>query len=460
MRRILSLLLVAYVTIPMQAVADPPCTCPDDFAKVVARVWPSVVNLSVIKIEAMAPSGAVTAARRLRFFGSGFVIDPKGIIVTNKHVIQGAAQITVSFSDGTRARGRLIAAAGETDLAVLRVDVGHQLAALNFTNSDDVRLGDKVLAIGNPYGLGTSVSHGIVSGLNRNLHETPFDDDIQTDAAINPGNSGGPLVDMRGKVVGIDTALYTQTNGGAIGIGYAIPSNDVAFAVNYLLDPQLPPPGWIGITGQDMTPDIVRAFRVPAGAGIIITAVDPDSPAQRAGLRPGDAILAFNGAAPSDTRALLRSIARVEAGRTITLSLWRNGAIVSMHMAAAPLPHERLLPSAIEANPALAEIAPSPDLGMGLAAINPVAQQQYDLLPGQKGALVVLVAPDTEASERGVQPGDVITSVDGTPVSSPGDVETLIEKATAEGRRYLAFLISGKQGLSWVTFYTGTDKSS
>ena len=179
------------------------------------------------------------AAKRERFFGSGFIIDPSGIIITNRHVIQGAVEITAVFGDGSQVRARLIGAANIADLAVLKVDVDHPLPALEFADSSGARIGDPVLAIGNPYGLGLSVSSGIISGLNRNLNQTPFDDDIQTDAAINPGNSGGPLITLNGDVVGVDTALYTQTGGGYIGIGYAILANDADFIVRHFARPDI-----------------------------------------------------------------------------------------------------------------------------------------------------------------------------------------------------------------------------
>ena len=457
-RTTLPALLVAMIAIALPGAvraADQLHSCGCGYADVVARVLPSVVNLSVIKVQAVTPSAGETSARRLRFFGSGFVIDPSGIIVTNRHVIQGAVEITVSFADHTQAHATLLGAGAIVDLAVLKVTLDHKLPALRFADSAKLRIGDMVLAIGNPYGLGMSVSHGIVSGLNRNINETPFDDDIQTDAAINPGNSGGPLVNLAGQVVGVDTALYTEKGGGAIGIGYAIPSNDVVFVVPHLLDPKLPPPGWIGVTGQDVTPNLARAFGLQHDGGIIVRAVVAGGPASQAGLRPGDIILKANAATPIDTRALIRSIVELDPGRKIPITYWRKDAQQTAMVTVAPWPDLRSPRAETMASAAIAALAPAPDLGMGLATITPEARQRYGLAPSLNGVLIALVTNNTEASARGVQPGDVITNVDGTPVSTPDDVQSVIQKAFADQRRYLGFLIAGKSGLNWVSFYTG-----
>jgi len=457
-RTTLPALLVAMIAVALPGAVRagdqiPSCGC--GYADVVARVLPSVVNLSVIKVQAVTPSAGETSARRLRFFGSGFVIDPSGIIVTNRHVIQGAVEITVSFADHTQAHATLLGAGAIVDLAVLKVTMDHKLPALKFADSAKLQIGDMVLAIGNPYGLGMSVSHGIVSGLNRNINETPFDDDIQTDAAINPGNSGGPLVNLAGEVVGVDTALYTEKGGGAIGIGYAIPSNDVVFVVPHLLDPKLPPPGWIGVTGQDVTPNLARAFGLQHDGGIIVRAVVAGGPASQAGLRPGDIILTANGAPPIDTRALIRSIVELDPGRRIPITYWRKDAQQTATVTVAPWPDLRSPRAETMASAAIAALAPAPDLGMGLATITPEARQRYGLASSQNGVLIALVTNNTEASARGVQPGDVITNVDGTPVSTPDDVQSVIQKAFADQRRYLGFLIASKRGLNWVSFYTG-----
>jgi len=333
--------------------------------------------------------------------------------------------------------------------------VGHKLPALKLADSGKLRTGDSVLAIGNPYGLGMSVSNGIISALDRNISETPFDDDIQTNAAINPGNSGGPLVNVAGEVVGVDTALYTGKGGGNIGIGYAIPSNEVAFVVPHLLDPKLPPPGWIGVTGQDVTPDLARAFGVPHEDGVLVKQVAAGSPASQAGLRPGDIIMTADGVAPANTRALIWSIVQLDPGRKIPIAYWRKDAQQTATVTVAAWPDLRSPRAETMASAAIAALAPSPDLGMGLATITPEARQHYGLAPTLNGVLIALVSNNTEASTRNLQPGDVITNVDGTPVSTPDEVQAMINKAVAEQRRYLGFLIASKGRLNWVSFYTG-----
>ena len=206
------------------------------------------------------------------------------------------------------------------DVAVLKVDVDHPLPALKWADSDALQIGDPVLTIGNPLGLGMSVSAGIVSALNRNLHDTPFDSYIQTDAAINHGNSGGPLIDRNGSVVGLDTALYNpEASGGFIGIGFAIPSNIVSFVVQFLLNPNHPKPGWIGVTSQDINDRLAEALGVPRAAGAIVSAVDPSGPAVQAGLRPADVLETIDGVQQSDSRAFMRSIVRIPVGTSVHL---------------------------------------------------------------------------------------------------------------------------------------------
>ncbi|HEY6434273.1 MAG TPA: trypsin-like peptidase domain-containing protein [Acetobacteraceae bacterium] len=459
-RRLLpSLVLAASLTVIGGGASAAPC-CTEGYADLLEHVLPAVVSLSVVKITGTQPADGQMAAKRERFFGSGFIIDPSGIIITNRHVIQGAVEITAVFGDGSQVRARLIGAANIADLAVLKVDVDHPLPALKFADSSGARIGDPVLAIGNPYGLGLSVSSGIISGLNRNLNQTPFDDDIQTDAAINPGNSGGPLITLNGDVVGVDTALYTQTGGGYIGIGYAIPANDADFIVRHLLDPTLPQPGWIGVSVQDVSPEVAKGFGVPRPGGAVVTAVDANGPARAAGLLPGDVILAVGGQPISDTRALIRDIALLDIGSAVELTVWRDRKREPVSIAPIEWPNMTSPVEAAMAPPAMAAMASVPDTSLKVVAISDTARHQFGIPPSVDGVLVEAVATESEPGEQGIRPGDVIVNAGGTPVNTPDALDSLIDKARSTHQAYLPLLVSNKDGLRWVSYFTGVKQHS
>ena len=270
-------------------------------AQIAQQATPAVVNISLWKVrEASTPGGS---SRRVKVYGSGFIIDPSGIIVTNKHVVDGAINTKVILSDGNQYPAKVLGVAAMLDVAVLQIDAGHKLPTLKWGNSDSLKVGDSVLTMGNALAIGLSVSAGIISGLNRDLQDTPFDSYIQTDAAINHGNSGGPMIDQDGAVVGIDTALYNpDQNGGFIGLGFAIPSNTAKFVVDRLLDPTHPKPGWLGVTLQDMTPELAAALGEAWHKGSIISALDSGGPASHASLRPGDVLEAIDDVQAADSR--------------------------------------------------------------------------------------------------------------------------------------------------------------
>jgi serine protease Do len=418
-------------------------------AAIVQRVTPAVVSIAEWKVHpSTQPNGE---ARRVRVYASGFVIDPSGIIVTNRHVVDDAISIHVIFSNGDRVPARLVGAAVMTDLAVLKVDLDHPLPALKWANSDNLRVGDPVLTIGNPLGIGTSVSAGIVSALNRNLHDSPFDSYIQTDAAINYGNSGGPMIDSNGDAVGVNTAFYDpDANGGSIGIGFAIPSNFASFVIGALLDPAHPKPGWIGVTFQDMSDRLADALAVPGPSGAIISVIDPSSPAEQAGLRQADVLEAVDGVQQADSREFLRSIVRLPVGTKVRLSGWREGKPLEVTATVGAWPDYRPAQGILRAEAAQNMIAKAPDPGIRLADITADARKQYGLDATQAGVLISAVEPDSEAQGFGIVPGDVIVNVQGQPVASPGDVHQAIETAHNERRRYLAMLVRTKTGLRWI----------
>ncbi len=326
----LAVLLALSAPCRVAAAAATPVT---GWANVAARVIPATVNILVVKVVGSyrkdkndEPDPANTVGERKRYAGSGFIVDPSGIIVTNRHMVNGALWITVRLEDGTELPAKLVAASPVVDLALLQVNAGHPLPALKLAPGNAVRVGDPVLAIGDPLGLGTSVSAGIVSGLQRDLMNTPFDDYVQTDAAINHGNSGGPLIDAAGEVIGVNTILLTnQPNEGSNGLGFAISSTVVAAALRHLLHPEQQPIGWIGVQLEGMTPNLTRALHLLQAGGFILTGVDPASPARQAGLAAGDVILRYGQQTPANARALMRDIATTPIGQTRELAVWQNG---------------------------------------------------------------------------------------------------------------------------------------
>lgn len=418
-------------------------------AEIVRRDEPAVVNISTWKIH--PASNPNVSATRVKVFASGFVVDPSGIIITNKHVIDGALGLTVAFSDGERAHARLLVAAEMLDLAILKVDVGHPLPALKWADSDALRIGDPVLSIGNQLGLGMSASAGIVSALNRDLQDSPFDSYIQTDATINHGNSGGPLIDRNGDVIGITTALYNpQENGGFIGIGFAIPSNTASFVAHFLLDPSHPKPGWLGVTLQDMSTELSEALGMPQPGGAIISALDPSGPASQASLRIGDVIETINGTPESDSRAFNRAIVMLKVGEPAHLTIWRDGRQMDVGATAAAWPNYMPYGGMMRGAMAEAMMARPPDSGMTLAAITDEARKKYGLDPKLTGVLVASVEQDCEARELGIEPGDVIKAVQGDAVASPADIAHAMQVAQEQRRPYLAVLVQRNQQLRWL----------
>jgi serine protease Do len=409
---------------------------------------PAVVNIATWKLRPSDEPGG--QPRRVKFYGSGFIIDPSGIVVTNRHVIDGALEITVIFQNGDRASGKLIAIAPMTDLAVVKVNVDRALPVLKWADSGVLRVGDTVLAIGNPLGFGMSVSAGIVSALHRDIQDTPFDDYIQTDAAINHGNSGGPLVNLDGEVVGVDTALYNPDDAGGIGIGLAIASQTAEFVVHHMLDPQQPRPGWIGVKLQDLTPDLAEAAGLSGAGGSIIAVVEPGGPAGSAALRPGDILLAIGGTKETNSRAFMRDIVQIPIGQPAHLSVWRDGKEQTISPMVAEWP--KIMP----AGGAMTQMADTmsqqpPHSGMKLAPLTDAARKQYGLSEKLTGALVVSVEMYCEAHDLGIVPGDVITAALGTPVTAPDDLLHAVQKAHEEHRPSLALLLQGKSGVRWVS---------
>lgn len=422
-----------------------------DWSGVLRSVLPAVVNISVETLVKDSKTGEVSRHRQL---GSGFLVDPNGTILTNRHVIQGAFRITVITNDRLRWRATPVAAAKLIDVAVLRIDTGQAMPYLKFATSDPVEVGDPVLVIGNPVGIGTSVSAGIISGLNRNLMNTPFDDYIQTDAAINHGNSGGPVINHNGNVVGIATILITaKGDEGSNGLGFAIPGSDASYAVRHLLDPKSAPVGWIGVHVQDVSPNLARSFGLNQAQGFLITEVEPGSPAEVAGLHAGDVVLRFGTDTPTDSRALMRDIVFSPLGTEIFLTVETKGKTRDIKVTVKSWPdlHESI--AELTSPPDLVAEARPPDLGLIYTPLTPAARRIYQATEPD-GVLVAAVDPASQAYAEGIVAGDVIEQVENTPVRTADDVEHAVQSAErVDG--FVAFLIKGKTGTRWTALYAG-----
>lgn len=391
--------------------------------------------------------GSSPRARKQTSLGSGFVIDPSGIVVTNNHVIDGADEITVNFNDGSKLTAELVGKDQKSDLAVLRVKPPKPLRAVAFGDAEKLRVGDWVLAIGNPFGLGGSVSAGIVSARNRNINAGPYDNFIQTDAAINRGNSGGPLFDTEGKVVGINTAIISPS-GGSIGIGFSVPSTIAKSVVDQLLNYGETRRGWIGARVQQVTDDIAESLGVPgADKGALIAGLTPDGPAAKAGLETGDVVLKFGGRPIKAMRDFLRIVADSPIDREVDVEVWRKGKAETLKLKVGRLAEDAKPQAAALKPPAEAE-EPKTGAAMGLTftAITDELRLKFQLKPEAKGLVVTQVDEGSKARENGVQPGDVLVEIAQTPVEKPADVAKRIEELKAEGKRSALLMIANRNG--------------
>ncbi len=383
--------------------------------------------------------------------GSGFIIDPAGYIVTNNHVIDGADEISVTIGGNVTLKAKLIGKDERVDLALLKVESDKPLPSVSFGDSDASRVGDWVLAIGNPFGLGGSVTAGIVSARGRDIRQGPYDDFIQTDAAINRGNSGGPLFNMDGQVIGINTAIYSPT-GGSVGIGFSIPANLAKSVVSQLREFGHARRGWLGVRIQQVTPDIAESLGLKDSAGAMVAGVNEDGPADKAHIKNGDVILKFNNQDVKEMKNLPRIVAETAIGKDVPVVLWRDGKQMSLQASVGELPDDILQASAEQ--PGKASPAPqSPEiagLGARLATLSDDLRDKFKIAPDQKGVVVTDVTPDGTAAARGLKPGDVIVEVQQEPVTTPDDVQERMVKYRKLNRKTVLMLIQSGEGLRWV----------
>ncbi|ATI12456.1 MULTISPECIES: DegQ family serine endoprotease [Acetobacter] len=397
--------------------------------------------------------------RRMQALGSGFIIDPTGYIVTNNHVIRKADRITVTLQDNTVLTAKAVGHDDRTDLALLKVESKKPLPFVQFGNSDSHRVGDWVLAIGNPFGLSGTVTAGIISSRGRNIDQGPYDDFIQTDAPINKGNSGGPLFDMNGQVIGVNTAIYSPS-GGSVGIGFAIPSNEARNVVEQLRKTGKVSRGWLGVRIQNVTQDIADGLGLTPARGALVAGVEKNGPAAKAGLQTGDVIQALN-AQPIEGKALPRLSAQLPVGSVAHLGVWRHGKILDLPVTIAALPEPAAdTPQKPAAPSKTKETVSFADFGFSVGVIDTAARQKYGLSANQKGVLVTSVQDDGLAADRGLKPGDVITEVQQAEVNTPADLKKRIEAAKKDKKRSVLLLVHDSDGLRWIPFsLTGEDTS-
>ncbi|HVY14713.1 MAG TPA: DegQ family serine endoprotease [Rhodopila sp.] len=477
----LSLAVPPVALAPLTAVARP---APDSFADLAAKLLPAVVNVSSSQVITarngvgpempIFPPGSPfeqffkdflnrnrpgqrggndqpPPERRAQSLGSGFIIDPSGYIVTNNHVIEGADEVSVTLQDNTILKAKIVGRDESGDLALLKVDAGKPLPTVSFGDSSTMRVGDWVLAIGNPFGLGGTVTAGIVSARGRDIHQGQYDDFIQTDAAINRGNSGGPLFNMDGQVIGINTAIFSPS-GGSIGIGFSIPSDMAKKVISDLREYGHARRGWLGVKIQQVTPDIAESLGLKDAAGAMVAGVTDGGPAERAKIHSGDIILKFDGHDVKEMHNLPRIVGDTDVGKEVPVVLWRDGKEVTVETTLAERPSDEKLAAADQ--PAQPDNGTRPTdiagLGMKVAPVSQDLKDKYQLNSDQKGVVITDVAPNTPAAERGLKPGDVIMEVQQNQVASAGDVQKQVEAARKADRKNVLMLIQREGGVQYV----------
>jgi serine protease Do len=385
--------------------------------------------------------------RHVTSLGSGFIIDPSGYIVTNNHVIEGADQISVTLNDGTTLLAKLIGRDEKTDLALLKVTPRKPLPFARFGDSDGARIGDWVIAIGNPFGLGSTVTAGIVSARNRNIESGPYDDFIQTDAPINRGNSGGPLFDMAGNVVGVNSAIYSPS-GGSVGIAFSIPSNLVKEVTDQLRQFGQARRGWIGVRIQQPTEDIAEARGLPSVNGAIIADVTAGGPAAKGGLQFGDFVTGFDGKPVTDSRSLSRLVADTPINKAVNVDLWRKGKKMTVRITVLRLAEKGAPPPKAPPGPPPAKVTL---LGLSLGNLDAAARGQFHVSAKvTSGVLVTGVAAESPAGNANIRAGDVIVQVQDAPVRSPKDVTNGIDAARKANKAVVAMLLSRAGEMAYV----------
>lgn len=455
------------------------------FAPMVEKVMPAVVNISVVEKAGAAPvadeespddqpqqggpGGTPFDDMLRRFFeqqqhgrqppgpqpqmmalGSGFIIDPSGYVVTNNHVVGDAAKVTVVFQDGSEHKAKIVGKDAKTDLALLKIDAPKPLPSVQWGDSDQERVGDWVMAVGNPFGLGGTVTKGIVSARGRSIDNSSYVDYLQIDAAVNRGNSGGPTFDLAGHVIGINTAIFSP-NGGNVGIAFDIPSDTAKAVIDQIKASGHVDRGYLGVEIQQVTPDLAAAIGIPEDGpqGALVAAVTRDGPAAKAGVKVGDVIRQVNGKPVAKTRDLPRMIADTAAGKGVHLAVLRQGKPIELDATVGHLDETRMA-SADGGDSGDDQQSEDAALGMTLSSLNPAIRSRLHLGHDASGAIITHVANGSAADDIGLEGGDLIEKIDGQTVRGPDDAKTLLAAAEKTPSRPILLLVDRHGAESFI----------
>lgn len=421
------------------------------FADLAEKLTPSVVNISSFsQNETENGEGNTPLSESL---GSGFIIDGNGYIITNNHVVDKAESISITLSDNTKTEARVIGKDPKTDLALIKIETKRPLNAVKFGDSDKIRVGDWVLAIGNPFGLGSSVTAGIVSAKSRDIESGPYDSFIQTDASINQGNSGGPMFNLQGEVIGISSAIFSTT-GASQGVGFAIPANLARWVISQLKEHGEVKRGWIGIKIQPNTPEIADSLGISANQGVVVSGITEQGPAQKAGLQAGDIVLSFNRQPIDNTKNLSRLIAETKIGTPAPIEIWRSGQKQTLTVPIELMPEETPLSAAKET---ASDAAETPDngeslniIGFTVKEISPELAERYKLAPSTSGVVVTDILPNSDASRKGIKIGDIIVKIDKRNIIGESAFHEYVNDARRENNRPVLLAIQGQEALHFV----------
>jgi serine protease Do len=438
-----------------------------DFSDLVTRVKPAVVSITTkVKVSAgemqgpalpfpfnqMVPEGQrgprVTEGR-----GSGFIVNANGTIVTNNHVVNDASTVTVTLDDGRTLQAKVIGRDPRTDIAVLRVEAGKPLPYIELGHSRDVRPGEWVVAMGNPFGLGGTVTAGIVSAVGRDIGSGPYDQFIQIDAPINQGNSGGPLFTQDGKVIGMNTAILSP-HGGSVGIGFAVPSDMIATVSSQIAQTGHVTRGFVGVEAQALTGTTAKALGLAENAGALLAGVRPNGPAAKAGLQAGDVVQAINGTTIATPRDLALTVSGLKPGEEAKVRLLRDGSTKDVKVTIGDMPHEQTAAAEPAAQPARAQV------GVALGPLSPEVRAQLEVPEGVKGAVIQGVRPGSPAQMAGLQAGDVILGVGSKAIENPAEAASAIRDALSGKEQAVALRImrDGVSRFVGITMDQGMEK--